>query len=170
MFGRPPRHDAAPPSPPAVPFERPPMPQQVAAARLVIGPNIKFVGKELAIITDGTVQIEGEFNGDIHAREVIVGDGGAVAGTICGEDIRVHGRVKGTLRGTAISLQPSSTTVAKIIHHTLTTNTGARFEGMVRRTDSPAAVTPKWDEDAVVDLASVKAEVQRPKLEVAESS
>ena len=168
MFGRPPRHDATPPSPPAVPFERPPTPQQLAAARLVIGPNIKFVGTDLAIITDGTVQIDGEFNGDIHAREVVVGDGGAVHGAICGEDIRVHGRVTGTLRGTTISLQPSSITVAKIFHDTLTINTGARFEGMVRRADNPLAVTPKWDDDAVVDLANVKAEVQRPKLEIVE--
>ena len=169
MFGRPPRHDA-PPSTPAAPLERSPKHQQIAAARLVIGPNVRFTGTDLAILTEGTVQIDGEFKGDIHAREVIVGDAGAVEGTICGEDIRVHGRATGTLRGTNISLQTSSITVARIFHHTLTINTGARFEGMVRRTDSPAAVTPKWDEDAVVDLASVKAEFQRPKLEVVEPS
>ena len=170
MFGRPPRHDATPPSPPAVPFARPPTPQQLAAKRLVIGPNIKLFGTGLAIITDGTVQIDGEFNGDIHAREVIIGEGGAVDGIICGEDIRVHGRVSGTLRGTNISLQPSSITVAKIFHHTLTINSGARFEGMARRADNPLAVTPKWDEEDVVDLASLKAEVQRPKLAIVEPS
>ena len=142
----------------------------MVAARLVIGPNVRFTGTDLAIFTEGTVQIDGEFKGDIHAREVIVGDGGAVEGTICGEDIRIHGRVTGTLRGTTISLQPCSITVARIFHHTLTINTGARFEGMVRRTDSPAAVTPNWDEDAVVDLASAKAQVQQPKLEVVEPS
>ena len=169
MFGCPPRQDA-PPSTPVVPLERSPTHQQRVAARLVIGPNVRFTGTDLAILTEGSVQIDGEFKGDIHAREVIVGDGGAVEGTICGEDIRVHGRATGALRGTNISLQPSSITVARIFHHTLTINTGARFEGMVRRTDSPAAVTPKWDEDAVVDLASVKAEVQRPKLEIVEPS
>ena len=169
MFGRPPRHHA-PPSAPVVPLERSPTYQQMVAARLVIGPNVRFTGTDLAIFTEGTVQIDGEFKGDIHAREVIVGDGGAVEGTICGEDIRIHGRVTGTLRGTTISLQPCSITVARIFHHTLTINTGARFEGMVRRTDSPAAVTPNWDEDAVVDLASAKAQVQQPKLEVVEPS
>lgn len=169
MFGRPPRHDA-PPAAPVVPFERSPTHQAMASPRLVIGPNVKFSGTGLTMITDGTVQIDGDFNGDIHAREVIVGSEGVVQGTICAEDIRIHGRVTGTLRGTSISLQPCSITVAKIFHHTLTINTGARFEGMARRSDNPAAVTPNWDEDGIVDLARVKAEVERPKLEIVEPS
>lgn len=133
-----------------------------ALARLVIGPDVKISGAELVIETKGIVQIDGEVNGDIHAHQVIISEGGTVRGAICGDEVRVHGIATGSIKARYVTLQPCSVFTGKIFHHSLTINTGARFEGTVRREEQLANYSIKRNSDPIAELSSLKD--RRPRL------
>ena len=84
---RPRRRAAAPPS-----RSRPP---SVLSSDLTIHGNVR---------TSGDIQIEGIVEGDIRAQMLIVGESATVKGEVIADEVVVHGRVVGRLRGLKVRL------------------------------------------------------------------
>ena len=53
------------------------------------------------------------------------------------EDVVVHGRVVGRLRGLKVRLSATARVEGDIIHKTIAIESGAHFEGSVQRQDDP---------------------------------
>jgi len=89
------------------------------------------------IKTTGDIQIEGEINGDVRAHLLTVGEGAKIKGTIIADDVVVNGHVAGTVRGLKVRLTATARVEGDIVHKTIAIESGAHFEGSVRREDDP---------------------------------
>ena len=68
---------------------------------------------------------------------LIVGESATVKGEVIAEEVVVHGRVVGRLRGLKVRLSASARCEGDIVHKTIAIESGAHFEGSVQRQDDP---------------------------------
>ena len=102
-------------------------------AKSVIGNDLRIIGQGLKIISQGTLQVDGEVEGDVGGSEVIIGEKGKVTGTVAAERVIVRGQVSGVIRGVTVTLQSSSRVEGDIHHMSLAIEQGAEFDGRCRR-------------------------------------
>src|SRR5258708_2664671 len=86
------------------------------AGKPVISNDLKIFGQGLRIISRGTLQVDGEVEGDVAGKEIIIGEMGQVTGTVSGERVIVRGKVSGAIRSMTVALQ-STARVEGDIHH-----------------------------------------------------
>jgi len=111
---------------PVTPKAKPPA--STLSTDLYIKGNIK---------TSGDIQIEGEIVGDVRAHLLTVGETARIKGEIVADDVVVNGHVAGTVRGLKVRLTSSARVEGDIIHKTIAIESGAHFEGSVRREEDP---------------------------------
>jgi cytoskeletal protein CcmA (bactofilin family) len=104
----------------------------------VISNDLKIIGQGLKIISQGTLQVDGEVEGDVAGSEVIIGEQGKVTGTVAAERVIVRGKISGVIRGMTVALQASARVEGDIHHMSLAIEQGAEFDGRCRRPGSPA--------------------------------
>lgn len=148
MFSKPRPPETAPepsaPSPSAMnvphpelrPNPAPGAPPKAKPAASVLSSDITITGN---VRSSGDIQIEGTLEGDIRAQMLIVGESSTVRGEVTAEEVVVHGRVVGRLRGLKVRLSSSARVEGDIIHKTIAIESGAHFEGSVQRQDDPLA-------------------------------
>jgi len=111
----------------------------------VIGSDLTILGDKITIISQNRLQIDGEIQGDVTGKQVTIGTGGSVTGTVSAERIEVHGGVHGAIRARSVALHPSSLVDGEIVHESLSISEGAQFDGRVRRAKDVNELTPKLD-------------------------
>ena len=99
----------------------------------VISNDLRIIGQSLKIISRGTLQVDGEVEGDVGGAEVIIGEEGRVAGTVAAERVIVRGRISGVIRAMTVALQSSARVEGDIHHMSLVIEQGAEFDGRCRR-------------------------------------
>ena len=104
----------------------------------VIGNDLRIIGQGLKIISQGTLQVDGEIEGDVGGAEVIIGERGRVTGTVAAERVIVRGTISGVIRGVTVTLQSSSHVEGDINHMSLAIEQGAEFDGRCRRSADPS--------------------------------
>lgn len=117
------------PAPPASGPRSKPAPSILSSDIVVVG-NIR---------STGDIQIEGSIEGDVRSQVVIVGESATIRGEVVAEEVVVHGRVIGRLRGVKIRLSATARVEGDIVHKTIAIENGAHFEGSVQRQDDPTA-------------------------------
>ncbi len=117
-------------------FAPPPAPAKPKPAPSVLASDITVVGN---IKSSGDIQIEGSIEGDVRSHLVIVGEAATVRGEVVAEEVVVHGRVVGRLRGVKVRLTATARVEGDIVHKTIAIENGAHFEGSVQRQDDPLA-------------------------------
>jgi cytoskeletal protein CcmA (bactofilin family) len=153
MFSRSPTPEAKPLEPPKTARPngnaglRPPAQQRRpgppdAANFSVISNDLKIIGQDLRIISQGTLQVDGEVEGDVVGREVIIGELGKVTGTVAAEQVTVRGNISGAIRAMTVSLQSSAHVEGDIHHMSLAIEQGAAFDGRCRRPADASELTP----------------------------
>ena len=110
----------------AAPKAKPPA--SILSADLLVTGNMK---------TTGDIQIEGQVDGDIRAHLLTVGEGATVKGEVMADDVVIHGRIIGRVRGLKVRLTSTARVEGDIIHKTIAIESGAHFEGSVQRQDDP---------------------------------
>jgi len=105
----------------------------VEAGKSVISNDLKIIGQGLKIISRGTLQVDGEVEGDVGGAEVIIGDQGKVTGTVAAERVIVRGRISGVIRALTVALQSTARVEGDIHHMSLAIEQGAEFDGRCRR-------------------------------------
>ena len=121
--------------PPVV--EQPPAkpgPATSAATRSCIGSGMSIVGN---IECNGPAQVFGRVKGELHASDLLIGDGAQIEGSIIAQDVTVCGRVKGTIRAVRVKLQDGGTVEGDIFHRSLSIDENSLFEGSSRRVENP---------------------------------
>ena len=121
----------------------------------VIGSDLTILGRDITIISQGLLQIDGEVQGNLHGREIVVGEHARVSGTVTADSVIVRGQVHGTVRGQRVALQTNALVSGEIHHQTLSIEQGATFEGRVRRAKDVAELAP------TLDPARVNGELER---------
>ncbi|KAB2849990.1 MAG: polymer-forming cytoskeletal protein [Hyphomicrobiaceae bacterium] len=117
----------------------------------VIGSDLTILGRDITIISKGTLQIDGEVQGNLHGKEIIVGDNAKVSGTVTAESVIVQGHVKGIVKGLKVALKGHALVDGEIHHHTLSIEEGATFEGRVRRPKDASELTPTLDPNLIAN-------------------
>jgi cytoskeletal protein CcmA (bactofilin family) len=89
------------------------------------------------IVCAGAMQVLGRVIGDIHAGNLIIGEGAHVEGNVIAQEAVIHGFFKGTLRANSVKLQSTAMVDGEILNRSLTIEQNAQFEGVARRLDKP---------------------------------
>jgi len=112
---------------------QPPRRANESGQKSVISNDLKIIGQGLKIISQGTLQVDGEVEGDVAGSEVIIGEQGKVTGTVAAERVIVRGKISGVIRGMTVALQASARVEGDIHHMSLAIEQGAEFDGRCRR-------------------------------------
>ena len=104
------------------------------AAPSVLSSDLTIKGN---LKTTGDIQIEGILEGDIKAHLLTVGETATVKGEVIADDVVVNGRVVGCVRGLKVRLTSTARVEGDVIHKTIAIESGAHFEGSVKRNDDP---------------------------------
>ena len=133
----------------AVPQQTPTPPQagiNEAGARdarhiSIISNDLTILGKDLEIISKGSVQVDGEIRGDIRGIDVTVGKYGKVIGVVSGERVVVDGEVLGKIQAKQVTLRSNARVDGDILHQSLAMELGAIFNGTSKRqTQAPEPI------------------------------
>ena len=94
----------------------------------IIGLGTKMEGK---IKTEGTMRVDGTFNGEIEAKgDVIIGDKGVVEGEIKSRNVFIAGEFKGNIKSEGrLEASSSAKIVGDIDVKNLIVDEGAQFKG-----------------------------------------
>ena len=149
---------------PAVDEHLPPAPD--ASTKSVISNDLKIIGQGLKIISQGTLQVDGEVEGDVRGTEVIIGEKGKVTGTVAAERVIVHGTICGVIRGMTVTLQASSRVEGDIHHMSLAIEQGAEFDGRCKRPADASELNLELDGAAVAAMPQPRPVVHRPGQQV----
>ena len=107
--------------------------RQTAQHISIISNDLTILGKDLEIISKGSVQVDGEIRGDIRGIDVTVGEKGRVIGKVTGEHVIVDGEVLGAIDGEEVVLRSHARVDGDINHQLLTIDIGAVFDGSSKR-------------------------------------
>lgn len=109
-------------------------PNGVDTAKLsVISNDLKIIGQGLKIISQGTLQVDGEVEGDVIGNEIVIGEMGQVTGTLAADRVTVRGKVSGAIKSVTVTLQSSARVEGDIHQMSLVIEQGAEFDGRCRR-------------------------------------
>ncbi len=97
----------------------------------VLGRGSRFEGK---LTFEGTVQIDGEFVGEIASEGcLVIGEGARVDATLRVSEAVVSGELNGTIHTDgALELKPTARVTGELLVKTLVVARGAFFEGSVK--------------------------------------
>jgi cytoskeletal protein CcmA (bactofilin family) len=145
-----------------------PEPTTKAEMGSCIGSGMSIVGN---IQCNGPAQVFGRIEGELHASDLLIGDGAHVEGNVIAQDVTVCGRVKGTIRAVAVKLQDGGAVEGDIFHRSLAIDENSLFEGSSRRVENPREPSSSVDtkgpqkEDmqspTPASLPSIDADLQR---------
>jgi cytoskeletal protein CcmA (bactofilin family) len=102
-----------------------------------INRGMTVVGK---IVSEGTVHVLGQVEGELQALTVLIDEGAKVEGDVVGEELTVGGTVKGTIHANRVKLNTTAVVEGDIFHRSLSIEENARFEGSSKREDNPVDV------------------------------
>jgi cytoskeletal protein CcmA (bactofilin family) len=98
-----------------------------------IGRGVTIVGK---ILSEGTVDVLGQIEGEPRALTVSINEGAKVEGEIVAEELTVGGMVKGSIRANRVKLSNTAVVEGDIFHRSLLIEENAHFEGSSKRQDN----------------------------------
>ena len=101
-----------------------------------IGPGMTVVGK---ISSEGTLNVFGRVEGELHASIVRISDGAHVEGAIAAQDLTIGGRFKGTIQANRVTLTSSAVVEGEIHHRSLAIEENACFAGVSRPQETSAS-------------------------------
>ena len=97
------------------------------AAPSFIGADLKVVG---SLRSAGDIRVDGTVEGEIHGRELTVGEGGRIQGSIFAQVARISGSVNGRVEAISVSIAGTAKVKGDIFHHTLSIEKGAVLKGL----------------------------------------
>ena len=94
-----------------------------------IGPGMTVVGK---ISSEGTLNVFGRVEGELHASIVRITNGAQVEGDIAAQELTIGGRFRGTIQADRVTLTSSAVVEGEIHHRSLAIEENAWFAGVSR--------------------------------------
>ena len=116
---------------------------------------------EGSVTGEGELQIDGVVKGDVRVGRLIIGETGAVEGSVQADYVEIRGRIVGGVSGKQVKLVSTAYVDGDITAEQLSIDIGAYFQGRVlqgARQPAPAPVAPK----PVAPQASTEATTSTP--------
>lgn len=153
------------PAPAASAATRAPEPARPAARSSSLSTLSSGVKYEGNISGAGELQVDGSLKGDIRVVRVVIGEGGAVEGTVHADILEVRGRVSGAIVAKQVKLFATSRVEGDITQEQLSIEQGAWFQGRCTQAkrDTPGASmleSPAPAEKPLPAKADAKAETK----------
>ena len=111
----------------------------------IIGPDLVISARDLIVISQTSLRMDGKTTGEVRATEIIIGESAEITGTVSAEMIEIHGDVIGSVRAPSVSLSPTARVEGEIHHKSLEIKRGAIFKGQSYQDDESANLMPKLD-------------------------
>lgn len=133
---------ATTPAPAAItPAARAPEPARPAARSTnlsTLSAGVKYEGN---ISGTGDLQIDGALKGDVRVARVVIGESGAVEGTVHADVLDVRGRVSGGIVAKQVKLYATARVEGDVTQEQLSIEQGAWFQGRCNQAkrDTPGA-------------------------------
>lgn len=105
----------------------------------IISSNLTLTG---SIDTNGDVQIDGTIDGDVHSKQITLGESGVVNGAISADLARISGTVNGSITARVVELGRSAKITGDINHFSLAIEPGAFIQGQLTHVDEQKIKTP----------------------------
>ena len=135
-----------------------PEPTTKAGMGSCIGSGMSIVGN---IECNGPAQVFGRIEGELHASDLLIGDGAQVEGSVIAQDVTVCGRVKGTIRAVRVKLQDGGAVEGDIFHRSLSIDENSLFQGSSRRVENQTDPSSSVESPTTAPLPSIDADLQR---------
>jgi cytoskeletal protein CcmA (bactofilin family) len=103
----------------------------------------------------GEIQIDGEVEGDVKGKAIVIGEGGVVKGSVLGDSVTVAGTVEGKVEGMTVNIQNTARLTGDIIHEALHIDSGAYVDGRCSPYNGKAEFKPAEDKAAAFTLEAV---------------
>lgn len=98
----------------------------------IIASDLKIVGN---LICGGSIEIEGEIEGNVTCGQVTIRRTGAVKGDVTADQIQVDGEINGLVKGKDIVLAESGRVTGVIMYESLSVKDGAYIDGQCKSAD-----------------------------------
>lgn len=85
----------------------------------------------------GALEVSGQIEGNLQCRNLRLSKPGHIHGDVLCESVDIDSRVDGSIRSRHVILRSHSQVVGDIHHESLSIESGAFFEGEVRRSENP---------------------------------
>ena len=104
-------------------------------------PSIISEGSEFKgnIKTSGEIQIDGVINGNIRAKQIVVGVNGNVRGNITANFLRICGKTEGEIRAETLEIVSSASVKGNIYKKTISIESGSKVIGNINELESTTA-------------------------------
>ncbi len=128
--------------------------------------NIALVGRDVrlkgVIHFEGTLRIDGHFEGEIHTKGALeVGEHAVIKGTINAGTLISSGKIKGTITAAEkVQLLKSAILVGAVHSPFFSMEVGAHIQGQIDMGASPWVDEPSQDHDGLSDLATRKGKIR----------
>jgi cytoskeletal protein CcmA (bactofilin family) len=120
----------------------------------IISADLRITGD---LECSGDIQIDGVVNGDIQSRNIVIGEGAAVTGSLKAETVQVFGKLIGQIHADTVTLERTAHVAGDILHKALAIAQGAFLEGAIKRIDAQKPDVAEATSEAV-KAEPVKAE------------
>lgn len=102
-------------------------------AETVISADLTIIGN---VTSRGNVKLNGTIEGDIHCTSLVVSENGEIkGGIVANNEVMVHGKVNGFIRGRRVLLYSTARVEGDIFHQGIGIEMGTRYDGSLRWTD-----------------------------------
>ena len=98
----------------------------------IIASDLKIVGN---LICGGSIEIEGEIEGNVTCGHVSIRRTGAVKGDVVADEIQVDGEINGLVKGKNITLAESGRVTGVLMYESLSVKDGAYIDGQCKSAD-----------------------------------
>ena len=104
-------------------------------------PSIISEGSEFKgnIKTSGEIQIDGVLNGNVRAKQVVVGVNGNVRGNVTANFLRICGKIEGEIRAETLEIVSSATVKGNVFKKTISIESGSKVTGNINELESATA-------------------------------
>lgn len=94
--------------------------------KTVIAKGLKIEGR---VTAEGLVEVNGQVDGELHGRSLIISRGAYVKGVVSADRVVVDGTIEGPIKGGEVILKSQAHVIGDIHHQSLSIENGASFEG-----------------------------------------
>ena len=104
-------------------------------------PSIISEGSEFKgnIKTSGEIQIDGVLNGNVRAKQIVVGVNGNVRGNVTANFLRICGKIEGEIRTETLEIVSSATVKGNVFKKTISIESGSKVTGNINELESTTA-------------------------------
>ena len=104
----------------------------------VLAPNLLVSGN---LVSEGNIHVDGTVEGDVQTVNLTIGTTGVVKGRIFGREVKISGRVEGSITASEVVLEESAIIDGDIHYQSLSVARGARMNGNCHFSEADLDIT-----------------------------